>query len=155
MLLMLGLVALSQAQNTVPVTKDAAATSAKDGPILYMDTYTVEFGEIEQGSDPFRKVLLKNVGNAPLIIKNATGSCGCTVPTWPQNPIMPGGSDTLTVRYDTQRPGTISKVVSLYTNQSEAPVTVKVQGKVNPKPVEPAGLPEKKSTIFNNNKGSN
>lgn len=154
MFLILGLGVIAMAQNTVPVTKDAAATPAADGPVLYMDTYTVDFGEIEQGSDPFRKVLLKNVGKAPLIIKNATGSCGCTVPTWPQNPIMPGASDTLTVRYDTQRPGAISKVVSLYTNQNEAPVTVKVQGKVNPKAVEPAGLPEKKSTIFNN-KGSN
>ena len=76
---------------------------------MHFETSTVEFGEIVQNSDPVRKVVFSNTGNAPLVIKNAKGSCGCTVPIWSKEPIMPGQTDTLTIRYDTKRIGPIRK----------------------------------------------
>ncbi len=140
------------AQVASPVTNKAAKEVKKAGPVLHMESNVIDFGTIEQGSDPYRALVFTNAGSAPLIIKNAKGSCGCTVPTWPKEPIMPGASDTLKVKYDTKRIGVINKVVSLYTNQSDQPISVKIKGQVNPKPKEPEALPVKNKSILN---GSN
>lgn len=138
----------AQDVSEVPATKIANGEENADGPSMYFETNVVDFGEIVQDGDPFRKVVFTNTGNAPLVIKNAKGSCGCTVPIWSKEPIMPGQTDTLTVRYDTKRVGPIRKSVTLYTNQNEEPYTLQVIGKVNPKPKEPEALPEKSPNIL-------
>ncbi len=146
---------------TLSAQSDKAAPSFKmldkaentDGPVLHFETNTVDFGEIVQESDPLRKIVFSNSGNAPLVIKNAKGSCGCTVPIWSKEPIMPGQTDTLTIRYDTKRIGQIRKSVSLYTNQSDDPYVLQVVGKVNPKPKEPEALPEKSPSILGKTEG--
>ena len=61
------------------------------------------------------------IRNAPLIISSCVGSCGCTVPTWSRDPIAPGGSTKITVKYDTQRAGTISKTVTITSNAVNTP----------------------------------
>ena len=75
----------------------------------------VDYGTIENGSDRIRKVKFTNTGSEPLVINNATGSCGCTVPTWPQQPILPGESATIDINYDTSREGPINKTVTIRT----------------------------------------
>ncbi len=51
-----------------------------------------DYGKIKHGGDPYCTFEFKNTGNEPLIISNAKGSCGCTVPTWPKEPIAPGAT---------------------------------------------------------------
>ncbi len=94
----------------------AAKAQTTGGPVMSFDTVTIDYGIIEKGSDPIRKFKFTNTGNEPLIIKAAQGSCGCTVPTYPLEPIMPGESDYISVRYDTQRMGGFIKYVTLTTN---------------------------------------
>jgi len=66
-----------------------------------------------------------------LIISRAKGSCGCTVPEWPKEPIMPGESSVMTVRYDTKRVGAINKSVTITSNAVTNPTTVvRIKGKV-------------------------
>ena len=65
-----------------------------------------------------------NTGSEPLMISDAKGSCGCTVPSWPRTPIAPGESSNIDVTYDTKRVGPISKSVTIMSNAVNTPVKV-------------------------------
>jgi hypothetical protein len=103
---------------------------AQSGPIMTFDVTTVDYGNIDKGSEPLRKFKFTNTGNEPLIIKNAKGSCGCTVPKYPQEPIMPGESNFIEVRYDTQRAGAFNKTVTITTNEAADTKTLTIKGDV-------------------------
>ena len=120
---------------------------AVEGPKMTLESLVVDYGEIEQGSDPLRKVAFTNTGTEPLVISNAKGSCGCTVPTWPREPIAPGESADIEIRYDTKRLGAINKTVRLTTNDATGTYTLRVKGNIK-KAQEEEGLPEKEG-IFN------
>ena len=105
----------------------------------------VDYGVIDNKSDGARKFVFKNNGTEPLIIKNAKGSCGCTVPTWPREPIAPGDSGEIGVQYDTKRVGKFTKTITLSTNASKAPVILTIKGEVNPPPKDTQTLERKAS----------
>ncbi|RMF22048.1 MAG: DUF1573 domain-containing protein [Bacteroidetes bacterium] len=119
------------------------------GPVMTFENTEIDYGEIEQNSDPYRYFRFTNTGTEPLIIKNAKGSCGCTVPTWPKEPILPGEAGEIKVRYDTKRIGPFTKTVTIYTNEAVERHVLKIKGKVNPKPPEPEGVPASKSGFGN------
>jgi hypothetical protein len=109
------------------------------------DYGTVKFGE--NGDCTFE---FKNTGNEPLIISNAKGSCGCTVPDWPKEPIAPGETGKITVHYDTQRAGAINKSVTINSNAINEPIKViRIKGNVLPQPE--TGAPVNNSGAPNNN----
>ena len=120
-----------------------------EGPKLKFEETTVDYGEIDQNADPYRVFKFTNVGNAPAVILNSKGSCGCTVPDAPKEPIAPGESGEIKVRYDTKRVGPFTKTVTLTTNEANPTRTLIIKGKVN-KPAE--GLPKKKASMFNGSK---
>ena len=97
---------------------------------MTFDVTTIDYGTIEKGGEPLRKFKFTNTGNEPLIIKSAKGSCGCTVPKYPQEPIMPGESNFIEVRYDTQRVGMFTKTVTLETNEAANTHTLTIKGDV-------------------------
>ncbi|MCB0567070.1 MAG: DUF1573 domain-containing protein [Phaeodactylibacter sp.] len=141
--------AAGYSQDDVAVAAQAA--DAQDGPVMAFETETVDYGVIEQGSDPYRVFKFTNTGNAPLIITHAKGSCGCTVPTYPKEPIAPGETNEIKVRYDTNRLGKFTKRVTLTTNAGEEKQMLTIQGEVVQKAEEPAGLPTNEGNMFNNN----
>ncbi len=114
----------------------AAVSFAQDGPKVKWDQTEINYGDIQQDSDPLRVFTFKNVGNAPLLISNAKGSCGCTVPKYPTEAIAPGATGKIEVRYDTKRVGPFQKTVTITTNEAEATHTLTIKGKVNAKPTE-------------------
>ena len=119
----------------------AIATDAKGkGATMRFDQTTIDYGMIVQGAEPLRKFHFTNTGSEPLIIKSAKGSCGCTVPTYPKEPIMPGQKGVIEVRYDTQRIGDFVKTVSLTSNATEENTTLTIKGKVE---TQPEGTPTK------------
>jgi hypothetical protein len=98
------------------------------------ETDTVlEYGKIQQNSEPLRKVKFKNTGTEPLVILSARGSCGCTVPTPPKDPILPGQTSEIEVRYATDRVGPFTKMVTVSTNEG-IDHTIRVQGDVQAAP---------------------
>jgi len=123
-------------------------TEMADGPVMTFDNLVVEYGEIVQHSDPLRVAKFTNTGTEPLIIKNARGSCGCTVPTYPKEPIMPGESAEIEIRYDTKRMGRISKTVTITTNQPGDAIVLKVKGNIT-KAAKEESIPKPKSGLFN------
>ena len=66
---------------TAQVNPDQIQVVQSDGPILELESTVVDYGTIEQNGEPLRKLKFTNTGTEPLVIKNARGSCGCTVPT--------------------------------------------------------------------------
>lgn len=124
-------------------TPAPAVTAPKvQGPDMTFESMTVDFGNIEQDSDPFRFAKFTNNGTEPLLIKSANGSCGCTVPTWPQTPILPGESGEIKVRYDTHRVGPINKTVTVNTNIEGKSFVLSVKGEIKAKAADasaPAG----------------
>jgi Protein of unknown function (DUF1573) len=123
-----------------PATTTPAAAPQK-GAVAQFEKIEFDYGKIEKGSEPLRKFVFKNVGDEPLVISNAQGSCGCTVPTWPKEPIMPGQSGTIDVRYDTQRTGPFSKSVTLTTNEANPTRVLSIKGEVNTPPAEATPVP--------------
>ncbi len=117
------------------------------GPQMTFETMVMDYGEIEQGSDPLRKFAFVNTGIEPLVIKNAKGSCGCTVPDYPKEPIFPGEGADIDVRYDTNRVGQFTKTVTLTTNTAEEKIVLTIKGNVKKK-VEEESVPAKEGSIF-------
>jgi len=118
---------------------NAKQVSTKQGAAMSFTKTTVDYGTIAQGSNKFRTVSFVNDGTEPLIIKSAKGSCGCTVPTYPEQPVMPGETAEMKITYDTNRIGAFNKTVTIQTNAGVK--TLKVIGKVEKK----AATPTKKS----------
>jgi hypothetical protein len=111
------------------------------GPVMTFEKTEIDYGTIAQGADPLRRFKFKNTGTEPLIIKEAHGSCGCTIPSYKKEPIAPGETSEIEVRYDTQRIGEFTKSVTLTTNEAAAASRILViKGKVNEKVAE-AGVP--------------
>lgn len=120
----------------------AAFAQPQSGPVMTFEKTTIDYGFIDKGAEPLRKFKFTNTGNEPLLIKTAKGSCACVVPTYPQEPIMPGESANIEVRYDTQRVGNFNKTVTLTTNETQPTHTLTVKGEVKEPPrqnVPPTG----------------
>lgn len=138
--------------STVALAQQESAAEAVSGPAMAFEATTIDYGKIEQNSDPYRSFVFKNTGTEPVVIKHAKGSCGCTVPTYPKEPILPGETGEIKVRYDTKRLGAFKKTVTLTTNAPEERVTLIIQGEVLKQAPQPAGLPAKESNPFNGGK---
>lgn len=123
----------------------------KHGPIMTFADDTVDYGTIEQHGEPLRTLKFTNTGTEPLVIKNARGSCGCTVPSWTKEPIMPGESSEIEIRYATNRLGKINKKVTITTNEGGAPHVIKVIGNILKKEEEEVA-PAKAPSILNGGK---
>ncbi len=91
---------------------------------------TVDYGEIERGSDGVRVFEFTNTGNAPLVISKVSSSCGCTIPKKPEAPIMPGETGEIQVKYDTNRVGPIRKAVTVISNADTPTKILKIKGTV-------------------------
>lgn len=130
----------------VPYTggaKTAAGNdAAKQGAALQQpgdDAKDWDYGTIAHQSTGYRYFKFTNTGDAPLVISGAKGSCGCTIPTYPKEPIMPGESGYLQVKYDTNRKGNFAKTVTLTTNaQSGGTTVLKIHGQVQTSPATPS-----------------
>ena len=108
----------------------AVAPKSTNGPKMVFEKTDVDYGEIKKGGDRVRRATFVNKGNEPLIIKNARGSCGCTVPTWPKEPIMPGQKSAIKVHYDTNRLGSFTKTVTVVSNAANNTDVLQIKGNV-------------------------
>ncbi|PCI06903.1 MAG: hypothetical protein COB73_09180 [Flavobacteriaceae bacterium] len=119
-----------------------------DAPAFKFEVETIDYGKIEKGSDGVRVFTFTNTGKSPLIVEKVKGSCGCTVPTKPEAPIMPGETGEIQVKYDTNRVGGFSKTVTITSNASEPVKRLKIKGIVL-KPSTSSAVEKEKSLISN------
>ena len=95
-----------------------------------------------------------NVGKAPIVIHQAIASCGCTVPDYTFDPIMPGKKGKITVTYDgtTRRPGVFRKSITVHNNGRQTPIRIYIEGEMiaSEKPIKEVELITD-STLYINN----
>lgn len=126
------------APTTPPVNENAGKFKFKEE--------THDFGTVPEGPLAECDFEFKNVGKEPITITDAHGSCGCTVPTWPHEPILPKHSAKIHVAYTTNgRQGMISKDVIINSNAQQSPMRLHITGNVTPKPAEAPAAEVKKS----------
>lgn len=101
-----------------------------NAPKFKFATKTVDYGTIERNADGIRLLKFTNVGKSPLIIASAKSSCGCTVPSIPKEPIMPGEKGEIAVKYDTNRVGQIAKSITITSNADRPKIVIPVRGTV-------------------------
>ena len=120
----------------VAVAMNAVNAQVESGAKIDFVKETHDYGTIKYGADGSCTFEFKNIGNAPLIISNAKGSCGCTVPSWPKEPIAPGAKGSIKVQYDTKRPGPINKSVTITSNAVNGGegTVIRIKGNVLPAP---------------------
>lgn len=126
MLLVLGVLS-STAQETSKKAKTATAkvsTTKVNGAGMVFVNEVIDYGTIAHNADGKREFVFTNNGNKPLIITNAQGSCGCTVPTSPKEPIAPGAKGIIGVKYATDRVGAFTKTVTITSNAEGQPTKV-------------------------------
>lgn len=119
------------------VTVKAQGTPVQSGAKIEFSKETHDYGNIKYDGEPYCSFDFKNTGDQPLIISNAKGSCGCTVPEYSQEPIAPGAKGTIRVKYDTKRPGPINKTVTITSNavNVEGGISIlRIKGEVGPAP---------------------
>ena len=97
---------------------------------------TIDYGKVTEGEDGLRAFEFTNTGDAPLVITNVQSTCGCTVPSFPKEPIMPGKSSKIEVKYN-MRPGVIRKTITVESNAKnydQGRIPLHIKGEVIAKP---------------------
>jgi hypothetical protein len=100
------------------------------GPSIEFPVTEHDFGTIQQGGDGTYDFVFTNTGTEPLVLSNVRSSCGCTIPSWPHDPIPAGGKESIKVKYDTNRVGKFTKTISVFSNAGEDAIVLKISGEV-------------------------
>ncbi len=120
-------------------TKDAAAAKKKNDPVdpdlpkttVEFDKTTFDLGDMQQGDKKGGTFKFTNTGAEPLIISSAKGSCGCTVPEWPKEPIAPGESSEITFEFNSKgKKNKQTKTITIQANTDPNPTRLTVKGNV-------------------------
>ena len=103
-----------------------------NAPEIKFETEVIDLGTFMQYDDPSSQCefIFTNTGKEPLIISKAKGSCGCTVPEWPKEPIMSGETGLIKVNYDEKRVGSFNKSITITSNAKNSPQIIKIKGKI-------------------------
>ena len=117
------------------VAKERDSEIKMGGPIFKFDKTEHDFGTINEGDVVETVFAFTNVGKSELIITSAKGSCGCTVPEWPKEPIMPGETGEIKVKFNSYRkPNLQQKQITLRTNTEGGKEILKIRAQVTPSP---------------------
>ena len=105
---------------------------AEDAAVISFESGMYNFGKIKQGDKVSHEYTFKNIGKSPLIISNATATCGCTTPDIPKAPIQPGESGVIKVVFDSAgKMGMQDKVITITSNANPTTTELHLIGKIN------------------------
>lgn len=107
------------------------AQEDKNGPKIKFEEQQHNFGDVNQGEKLSHKFSFKNTGTEPLILNNVLTTCGCTVTEWPKEPIQPGKSGDIEVKFNTAgRMGKQNKVVTIISNAVTPQTRIKIMANI-------------------------
>ena len=110
----------------------------KNAPDFKFEIETFDFGTIKQGDKVTHDFDFLNTGKEPLIITEAHGSCGCTVPQWPKEPVAKGAKSTIHVEFNsTGKMGMQDKTVTITSNSKSGQKVLHLKGNVEAPPATP------------------
>jgi len=107
-----------------------SAQNVATGPVISFEKLTHDFGQIKQGTPVSFEFVFTNTGKEPLLLSEPRSSCGCTVPSYPKEPIMPGQKKSIKITFDAEKSGDFSKQVNVLSNAENSPVVIVIKGNV-------------------------
>lgn len=110
-------------------SRDAKSTTF---PVMEFDESEFDFGTLDYGTNVEHVFKFKNTGDAPLVIVNASSTCGCTVPEYSDKPIAPGDSGQLLVKFNGTGANEVTKVVTVTANTKNGSEQIRIKAFVNP-----------------------
>ena len=126
----------------------AQEAKTQSGPEIEFEKIVHDYGDVPYNGNGECEFRFTNTGNEPLLVLKPKSSCGCTVSTWPKDPILPGKSEVIEVTYRTNRVGKIDKTITVTSNAVQNPtVVLRIKGRVLDQPTET--LPEKRDDSGN------
>jgi hypothetical protein len=102
--------------------------------VMQFESLVHDYGTIAKGSDGTCEFKFTNGGKTPLLLQNVSASCGCTVPEWTREPVQPGKSGSIKVRYNTAIVSGFTKTVTVVSNAKNSPVILTIKGVVTDTP---------------------
>ncbi|MDO5341773.1 MAG: DUF1573 domain-containing protein [Bacteroidia bacterium] len=102
----------------------------RNGPKIRFVQKVFDYDTITRDSDGVCRFEFENIGDEPLWVTSAFSTCGCTVPTWPKKPIMPGTKSFIEVKYNTSILGDFTKIIVVKTNSPDKKTILKIKGYV-------------------------
>lgn len=106
------------------------AANAKPTEVIKFDKTEYDFGTIVQNKPVSYNFIFKNISKAPVVIENATASCGCTTPEWVKTPIMAKKGSTIKAGFNAAAPGVFDKTITVKIQGQQLPVELRIKGKV-------------------------
>ncbi|MDC7996263.1 DUF1573 domain-containing protein [Altibacter sp. HG106] len=119
-------------EENVAAAADRDANAGKF-PEMTFDETEFDFGTIDQGTNVEHTFTFTNTGEAPLVIVDAKSSCGCTVPEYTKEPVAPGATGEMLVKFNGSGKNQVSKTVTITANTQQGKETIKIKAFVNPK----------------------
>jgi len=114
-------------------TDSLSKAAAQLGKIEFAES-AFDFGQVKEGAEVKHTFVLKNTGDAPVILSKVTASCGCTQPEFSKSPILPGGTSDIRVTFKSEgQVGKQQKIITIQSNASNGMTTVQLKGEVLPK----------------------
>lgn len=140
---LVGVSCKDKASNKIVADNVENATSRDEAqklvPVMTFEKAEHDFGTIEQGTPQETIFKFTNTGNAPLIITDAKSSCGCTVPDPPKEPVAPGETGELLVKFNGSGQNQVTKTITVTANTAKGSEILRIKAFVNPKNAVPAG----------------
>ena len=125
---LMGLMAIFMIEAVKAQDKKQEPTS---GAKIEFTEKTHDYGKIQKGADGNCVFEFKNTGNEPLVLGAVKASCGCTTPNWTKDPVMPGQTGTIKVKYNTNNIGGFNKTITVPSNAVNDPrVVLRIKGTV-------------------------
>lgn len=143
LLLCVSTLALAQEEKVAPDN-----SNNPNAPEITFEEEVHDFGTLPYSGNGVIDFKFTNTGKEPLVISNARGSCGCTVPKWPKEPVMKGQSAVINVSYDTKRNGPFTKTVTINSNAKTATKVITIKGNVLSQEETENQSPIKKNSTF-------
>ena len=107
-----------------------SATVSHHDANIHFNQNEYDFGSLQYKKEAEHSFRFINPGETPLVIYDVKTSCGCTVPEWTKQPIKPGKTGEIKIKYDAAFPGVFHKEISVYYNGQDSPVKLSIRGKV-------------------------
>lgn len=123
--------ALALLIGTAASAQETVKPANPNAPKIKFQEESHDFGTVVEGPQATYEFRFKNEGKEPLVLSNVRASCGCTVPTWPKEPVLPGKESVITATYNTQgRPGKFTKTITIESNAEGGNKVVTITGEV-------------------------
>lgn len=116
------------AQTTTPV--ETPKVDNPNAPEIKFAKLVHDYGKVQKEGNGECEFMFENIGKEPLVLSDARSSCGCTVPSWTREPILPGKKGSIKVKYDTKRVGPINKTVTVLSNAKTSSVVLRITGEI-------------------------